>query len=202
VPNVGSEPGGPDSGAFNGYSSTWVGIDGDGVSDLIQDGTESDWSSNGSTRYDAWIEMLPASEVVIANFPVQPGDLIYATSTVSVASGGAVTGEYYLANYNTHLSVSASIKMPTSVSYHGVSAEWIMERTDVNGTYENPMPHYAYAYLDNAYAYRQGSSSSISYLSEANQNITMVDPDNRNAVLSDAYEQDGDSLWFQWKAYK
>jgi hypothetical protein len=53
--------------------------------------------------------------------------------------------------------------------------------------------------MDNAYAYREGSNKSIGYLSEANQDITMVDPAGKK--LSKAYEQDSDSLWFEWLAY-
>src|SRR5438067_11137972 len=43
------------------YSSQWVGIDGFNNSNLIQTGTESDFV-NGSARYDAWWEILPAAE--------------------------------------------------------------------------------------------------------------------------------------------
>jgi hypothetical protein len=193
VPNIGSE-----FEKFTGYSSMWVGIDGNcSCNDLIQDGTEQEWV-NGLAKYSAWIEFIPESEVVIKNFPVAPGDVIYATSWVGTKNG-AITGFYYMANYNTNLSVSASIAMPAGDTFSGQSAEWIVERTEVNGSFSNPLPYYAYAYMDDAWAYRAGSTTRITYLSEANQNITMV---NGSDHLSEAYEQDSDSMWFKWLAYQ
>ena len=69
----------------------------------------------------------------------------------------------------------------------------------MNGSFSNPLPYYAYAYMDDAWAYRAGSTSRITYLSEANENITMV---NGSDHLSEAYEQDSDSMWFKWLAYQ
>jgi hypothetical protein len=46
------------------YSSDWVGIDGAfNNTTLIQDGTEGD-NIGGKVKYDAWTEIIPASEVV------------------------------------------------------------------------------------------------------------------------------------------
>jgi len=43
------------------YSSDWIGIDGDNNDDLIQTGTEQDWSGGveGPAQYSAWWEILP-----------------------------------------------------------------------------------------------------------------------------------------------
>ncbi len=88
VPNIGSQ-----FESFTGYSSMWVGIDGNcQCNDLIQDGTEQEWV-NGVAKYSAWIEFLPESEIVIPNFPVSPGDIIYATSWVGMKDG-VITGFY------------------------------------------------------------------------------------------------------------
>jgi hypothetical protein len=194
VPNVGSQ-----FSSITGYSSMWVGIDGNcKCNDLIQDGTEQQWTG-GKASYYAWIEFIPQAEVPIKNFPVQPGDVIYAYSAV-VTKSGKIYGYYYMANFNTRLSVSASIAMPSGDVYSGESAEWVVERTEVGGSFNNPLPYYAYAYMDDAWAFRSGSSHAIDYLSEANQNITMVD--SGGTKLSKAYEQDGDSMWFEWLAYK
>ena len=43
------------------YSSAWVGVDGFNDSNLIQTGTEEDYYS-GAAHYNAWWEILPASE--------------------------------------------------------------------------------------------------------------------------------------------
>jgi hypothetical protein len=194
VPNVNSQS----NTSITGYSSMWVGIDGDcNCNDLVQDGTAQDFAK-GKTSYYAWIEFIPEPEVEISNFTVQPGDFIEAYSTVATKSG-VVYGEYYIANLNTKKSFSASLKIPANTKFSGLSAEWIVERTEVNGSFQNPMPNYAYAYMDDAWAYRKGSSSKVTYLSEANQNITMVD--SNNTKLSKAYEQDSDSMWFEWLAY-
>ena len=193
VPNIGTQ-----SESFTGYSSMWVGIDGNcNCDDLIQDGTEQDWIG-GKAKYDAWIEFIPEPEMIVKNFPIQPGDVISAYSEVGTKNG-VITGFYFIADFSTNKSVSASLAMPNGDTFSGKSAEWIFERTEVNGTFENPLPYYADAYMDDAFAYRSGSSKSIGYLSEANQNITMVDPNGKK--LSEAVEQDTDSLWFEWLAY-
>ncbi|MGH3629118.1 MAG: G1 family glutamic endopeptidase, partial [Sciscionella sp.] len=79
----------------NRYSSTWVGIDGDGNSNLIQTGTEED-SINGQARYYAWWEILPASETRIG-MQVSPGDSMSAS--VSQVSGS--TWAIHLADNST-----------------------------------------------------------------------------------------------------
>ena len=193
VPNIASQ-----FESFTGYSSMWVGIDGNcDCNDLIQDGTEHDWI-NGKPTYDAWVEFIPEPEVVLNNFPIQPGDVISAYSEVGTKNG-VTTGFYYIANFNTNKSVSTSLAMPKGDVFSGLSAEWIFERTEVGGTFQHPLPYYAYAYMDDAWAYRTGSKSKIDYLSEANENITMVGE--TGTKLSDAYEQDSDSMWFEWLAY-
>jgi Peptidase A4 family len=192
VPNVGNTKSG-----VNGYMSEWVGIDGNcKCNDLIQDGTEQQFTG-GKASYYAWIEFIPESELIITNFPVAPGDVIYAYSAVGVKSGKTV-GIYYIANYNTRKAVSATITIPPKTSFSGLSAEWIVERTEVNGSFNNPLPYYAYAYMDDAWAYRSGSSHAIDYTAEANENIVMVQG---STQLSKSFEQDADSMWFEWLNY-
>jgi Peptidase A4 family len=183
--------------SFTGYESEWVGIDGNcNCNDLIQDGTEMDWTG-GKPSYYAWIESIPQPEVKINNFPIAPGDVIYAYSSVGTKNG-VVTGFYFIANYNTKKSVSASLPIPKNTKFSGLSAEWILERTQVNGSFSRPLPFYARGYMDNAYAYRNGSNRAIKYTSETNENITMIQG---ITPLSKSYLQDSDSLWFQWLAY-
>jgi hypothetical protein len=193
VPNVNAQ-----FSNIKGYSSMWVGIDGNcSCNDLIQDGTEHDWV-HGTVTYDAWIEFIPEPEMIIHGFGIQPGDVISATSSV-VIKGGKTYGVFFLTNFNTKQSFSGQLLMPSGDSWAGQSAEWIVERTEVGGTFENPMPNYGLAYMDNAWAYRVGSARKITYLSEPNENITMVDSSGKH--LSRSYVQDSDSMWFQWLAY-
>lgn len=182
---------------INGYMSEWVGIDGNcKCNDLIQDGTEQQWTG-GKPTYYAWIEFIPQSEVEIHNFQISPGDVIYAYSAVG-KKNNVITGFYYMANYNTRKSVSASISIPPKTTFSGQSAEWIVERTQVGGSFSNPLPFYADAYMDNAYAYRSGSNRAITFTSEANEDIVMAQS---GTSLSDATIQDADSMWFHWLAY-
>ena len=75
----------------DGYSSTWVGIDGATSSDryLIQTGTEAD-VSGGRRSYRAWWEVITptdvAPETLFDNLTIQPGDHI--TASVSRSAGG------------------------------------------------------------------------------------------------------------------
>lgn len=194
VPNVG----GAEKAGIKGYSSMWVGLDGDcKCNDLVQDGTESDYV-NGKAIYDAWIEFIPEPEVKIPNFAVQPGDVIGAYSTVGTKNG-KLYGIYYIVNYNTNKAVSASLVMPSGDKYVGATAEWIVERTEVGGSFANPMPHYANAYMNDAVAFRVGSSHAYSYSSGANQNITMKASNGH--TLSKASQQDSVSIWYQWVGY-
>lgn len=189
VPSVNSE-----SGSFTGYSSMWVGIDGNCVcDDLVQDGTEQEWDG-GKAVYYAWIEFIPNSELVASGFTVQPGDVIYATSSFKNGKG-----VYFVSNFNTNKSFSASLSVPKGAKFSGLSVEWIIERTEVGGSFSNPLPHYAYAYMDDAWAYRSGSASKVTYLDGDSENIVM---EQGGTKLSKAYEQDGDSMWFEWLAYK
>jgi hypothetical protein len=59
------------------YSSFWVGIDGYPSTTVEQAGTASD-CVNGTPSYYAWFEFYPLAQVVIPDFPVQPGDQMSA----------------------------------------------------------------------------------------------------------------------------
>jgi hypothetical protein len=66
-----------------GWSSFWVGLDGDTTNSVEQTGTEAD-CSGGSARYSGWYEMYPKYPVNYSN-AVAPGDAMSA----SVVSGGS-----------------------------------------------------------------------------------------------------------------
>lgn len=106
------------------YSSSWIGIDGFNNSSLIQTGTEQDYYS-GSAHYDAWWEILPASETVIPNMTIQPGDLMSATITNLGSGQWSITLQ----------DVTRSESFTTQQAYSGpqTSAEWIQEAPTVGG---------------------------------------------------------------------
>ncbi|MCW2494124.1 G1 family glutamic endopeptidase [Jatrophihabitans sp.] len=115
---------------YNGYSSTWVGIDGASSTDgyLIQTGTEAD-VVNKKASYDAWWEVITptneAPETLFSTLTIHAGDSI--TATVAKGTGGkwAMT----LTDNTTGKTASHS----SSFAGPGQSAEWIQEDTDVNG---------------------------------------------------------------------
>jgi Peptidase A4 family len=116
--------------ADEGYSSTWVGIDGASSGDqyLIQTGTEAD-VVNGHASYDAWWEVITptdeAPETLFTGLNVNPGDSI--TATVAKGSGGTWTMTLKDNNSGATGTHSSAFAGP------GQSAEWIQEDTDVNG---------------------------------------------------------------------
>jgi Peptidase A4 family len=115
---------------YDGYSSTWVGIDGATSTDgyLVQTGTEAD-VSGGRRSYRAWWEVItpsdPAPETVFANLTVRPGDSISAA--VYRVSSGRWTMRLRDNTTGHSASHTADFAGP------GSSAEWIQEDTDVNG---------------------------------------------------------------------
>jgi Peptidase A4 family len=64
-----------------GWSSFWVGLDGDTTNTVEQTGTEADCSS-GTAVYYAWYEMYPKYPVNYSN-PVSPGDSFSASVNYS-----------------------------------------------------------------------------------------------------------------------
>jgi hypothetical protein len=112
-------------------SGTWIGIDGDGVSSLIQTGTAQNSGSDfGGTQYSAWVQLLPGAPEVIGNTSgpalVQPGD-------VMAASISEDTPDMWTIDLNdTTQGWSFSEQFPYVTP--GTTAEWIEEATTVNGS--------------------------------------------------------------------
>jgi hypothetical protein len=199
VPNVASQV----AKTANGYSSMWVGLDGDGTSDLIQDGTSSEWIG-GKAVYNAWVEVLPAAETLVSGLTINPGDAIYASTEYKVVNGKA-SAYFYMTNFNTVKSISVTIAFPTTLKYTGQSAEWVVERTEVNGSFENPLPNYGIAFMDVAYAVRTGSSTAY----PANEtpssvgttyDVSMYDTPTKK-TLSTPTAQGPAVITFKWDAY-
>jgi hypothetical protein len=120
------------------YSSEWVGIDGYNNSNLIQTGTEADYSS-GSAHYSAWWEILPAAETRISSITVKPGDAMTASITKGSGSSWTIT----ITDATTNQSFT------TVQNYTGpqTSAEWIEEAPTVGGRVA-PLANYGKATFD------------------------------------------------------
>jgi Peptidase A4 family len=132
------------------WESSWVGIDGDSdlSSDLLQAGTESDASCE-SQNYFAWYQWLPQNPtaVPITNFPVSPGDDIW----IEVWNTSATEGYAYIFNYATGQAVNLSFQAISGTQLVGNTAEWVVERPQVNGSYST-LSGYASDYFSDCYA--------------------------------------------------
>ncbi len=111
------------------YSATWIGIDGASNTSLvngslIQTGTAQE-TSDGSTRYYAWYEILPKTATYL--WPVAPGD--HMVASVQQDAPGSTTWTISITDV-THPQTSTQ-----QVPYYGPgrSAEWIEEAPTVNG---------------------------------------------------------------------
>jgi hypothetical protein len=158
------------------WSSSWVGIDGYGSSDVLQAGTEQDAYCSGSTKsayYAAWYEWYPLGEVRIGNFPVSPGDDMF----VEVWSTNSTTGHAYLVNYNTNQVVNITFSAPSGTTLVGNSAEWVVERPSVGGSLAT-LTNYIQDFFEDAYAYDfnyHSSSPSYPYSGNSSVPLTMLD---------------------------
>jgi hypothetical protein len=110
----------------DGYSSAWIGIGGQEDKTLIQVGTEQN-VYNGDGSYGVWYELLPALSTRIDNFNVSPGDTMSAeialvnpdTEQWNIQISDLTNGESFNQNFQYNSTRS--------------SAEWILERSLVNG---------------------------------------------------------------------
>ena len=102
-----------------GWSSPWVGIDGDVSSTVEQTGTDSD-CSYGTPYYYAWWEMYPKGTVVISSITPRPGDSM--TGTVDYIGNDEFT--LTLTDNTTNLSYTTT---QSSTSAPRNSVEWIVE---------------------------------------------------------------------------
>lgn len=119
VPSAGLDP--------PGFAATWAGIGGYNTSDLIQAGVEEDSTPSNpllGNQYQAWYELLPASETPISNCSgdssctVTPGD--HVTVNISDVSGNS---------WGISLSDAGKWTWSKTVTYSSSesSAEWILE---------------------------------------------------------------------------
>jgi Peptidase A4 family len=106
------------------YSADWVGIGGFSDNTLVQTGTEAD-SIGGTAKYDAWTEILPAPEVVIAGLVIKPGDKMEGLVKETAAGTWKIT----VFDRTTGKSGGRTVKYRSS----GLSAEAIHERPDIGG---------------------------------------------------------------------
>ena len=194
------------------YSAFWIGLDGDGVSDLVQAGTEQEnynfnflFFSISISVYYAWTEFLPqqATEQQIANFPITPGDEIFCEVWMGNAgSGPTLSGAFgvmLLENLTTSESTWVYTPVGTTV-VGGSEAVWIMERPSL-GTALTDLADYSSARMFNAYARKANSARHrgyVPYQGANNLQITMINGAN---TLSTVTPIDTYSMRFDWQRF-
>jgi hypothetical protein len=117
--------------SINGYSSTWVGVDGaaSGHRYLLQTGTEQD-VVRGRASYYGWYEVITPTSVApeqrIGGMTIHPGDSMTATLTRNGR------GSWTFSLRDNTLRETGTLHL--AYAGPGRSAEWIQEDTEVNGT--------------------------------------------------------------------
>jgi hypothetical protein len=165
-----------------GFSASWAGIGGYTTSDLIQAGVSENSALTGEVlggQYNAWYEILPASETPIsgctgnASCTVNPGDKV----TVDISNAGGDT-------WNISLTDAGNWSWSTSVSYASSesSAEWIQEAPSLEDVQTLPAdvgtvsfgPTSSYTEGGSTYTIAQGSPTLIdeSPVGEVNEATT------------------------------
>jgi hypothetical protein len=189
--------------ASSDHSTMWVGIDGWGTPDVVQDGTDQDtltafWIQTSS--YDAWTEWYPLSSQSISNFPVNPGDDLHVwTWTLNSAgqySATATVGWFYLWNATQNVYSYTSTTAPSGTTFNGHTAEWVMERPTVNGSVATLAQYTSPTTLANALAYDLNGAAHY-YTSDNSTQVSMVNS-STNHVLSTVKPVSSESMAFTW----
>jgi Peptidase A4 family len=197
------------------YSAYWIGLDGDGTSDLWQAGTEQEIQDIDIfgihfdfTNYYAWTEFLPpqGTEQVLPNFSVAPGDLMFTEVWVgNSGSSPTLSGLYaiafvedisrgeYTTVYNCRGLWLFGCTNIAQTNIGGSEAEWIMERPTVGGSLPD-LADYSYSYMYAAYA-EKPSGSWVTYNGANNQQIFMY---NGSDLLSGVYPAGSSTMLFYW----
>jgi hypothetical protein len=169
---VASSDGQPD------YSSFWVGLDGDGTSDLVQAGTEQDGQEFLGilfTDYYAWSELLPNQPTEQELFSVNPGDEIQVEVWIGTGSGAPNASGKYGSFRITDVTQSQESKFYVPLAgtyYNGTEAEWIMERPTVGGSLPE-LAAYLVTTMVDADALKVKGTKWVACGTAANRNISM-----------------------------
>ena len=136
------------------YSSAWIGIDGDGSTDVLQAGSETDVTGFGPAASYAWWEWFPDFSVAIPNFPFAPGD----AATLLICSTGPTSAYFSFGNLTSLQYTSFSITAPPGTTLVGNCAEAVLERPGVGGGLAE-LPRYGENFFDAVTAYTKSGAS-------------------------------------------
>jgi Peptidase A4 family len=206
VPTVFPEPAQGFLGNTATYSSLWIGLDGDGSGDVVQDGTEQEthlyFGGAWTVQSDyAWYEWYPTAEQAIANFPVKANDFIFSEVAVVNANGlrdaNGNTGWFYLDNLTNGQFTVITTPMPGNTAFFGSSADWIMERPTVNGMLPD-LSRFLPALMWSAAATRQNGDYPLVF-QESYDQFNMVD--NVGKPMCTPQQTGPSSMQFLWSNY-
>ncbi|MGB2604564.1 MAG: G1 family glutamic endopeptidase [Candidatus Sulfotelmatobacter sp.] len=200
------------------YSAFWIGLDGYGLSDLEQAGTEQDAIDlepfGYFANYSAWTELLPnqLTEQDVSLSP-NPGDRMGVEVWISTGSGAPNAKGGYAAfrlQDVTQGQGTGAIYTPLDGTYYnGSEAEWIMERPCLASVGENctqfaELSDYNYAQMLEASALTTGGSWK-KYSAIENTQLWMYNEykngDDNNwlsEAFSDIYADTSTDIYFQW----
>lgn len=174
------------TGSANTYECSWVGLGGYGTEKLVQAGTEAD-RRNGRNVYYAWYEYLGSSgagvsQISLPSITVRPGNRIHTYVSFQRSNGVL---NCYVANNTNGTSQSVIVNLPTSTYYDGSTAEWIDERTNVNGNGNTNLTNFGTINWTNCQAYLSSSSKWVSLGSQTYDRIIMVSYDSDHHYLTE-----------------
>lgn len=187
------------------YSSFWVGLDGDGLTDLVQDGTEHDCTDIAGFinfySYSAWEELLPNQPYSQnVSLSVGPGDSFWALAWVGDANHNYnPNGAYAWFNmWDTTKKQGVLVGQPLNGTvFYGYEAEWIMERPYLSTGHYAELSDFGAATM----SYPQVLNSSFNWLyytSYSNQQLFMYNGSN---LLSAASGLSSTSIGYYWYRY-
>ena len=202
----------------NTSSAFWIGLDGYGLSDLEQAGTEQDsidFEPFGYfASYSAWTELLPnqLTEQDVSLSP-NPGDRMSVEVWISTGSGAPnAKGGYAafrLVDVTQNQGTGSIYTSLDGTYYNGSEAEWIMERPCLASNGENctqfaELSDYDNAQMLGAVALTTGGSWK-NYSAIQNTQLWMYneykngdDNDWLSEAFSDIYANTSTDIYFQW----
>lgn len=194
------------------HSSTWVGLDGDGTSDLVQAGTEQDYIDIGIfsyPAYGAWTELLP-NQLTEQGVSLSPNavDEMYVEVWVGNSTGALDQHGGYAWFYLYDLTQGQAVERSTPFNgayFSGGEAEWIMERpTLISGSTKvlAELSEYLLDGFSESYVRPTSAASWTPYGEVKNRQISMYNnyanhPDN-NELSHATADPSGTGMLFGW----
>lgn len=163
-------------------AATWVGIGGTRTHDLIQAGTEETTSTGGQVRYNAWVELLPASSQRVP-LRVAAGDSV----TVSITQQTTGTWLINMVDNTTGQKYETTKQYNSSLS----SAEWV-EEAPSGGRRVLPLENFGTVHVTAGSAVKDGKKSSLTQLGA--KSISMIDGSGHVIATPSAIASDGGSF--------